>query len=318
MEKRWYDGAAGHAAAVRRAGRTIAGVRFTKGHGTANDFVLVDDHDGALELTAAAVAAICDRRRGVGADGILRVVRTAYVDGWAHLAGEAEWFMDYRNADGGAVEMCGNGIRVFARYLVDHSLVDHSLVEHSLAGGATELDVATRDGVKRLWLRDGGQVTVDMGTPRDTELLPDDGVFVSMGNPHVVLFADDLATAPVATVGPAIERDWDGGTNVEFVRVVDETAIGLRVWERGVGETMSCGTGACASAVAAHLRGYAGRTVDVALPGGTLAVDWTVGGTVLMTGPAVLAYDGDLRPEWLAAVDLQVIDEERADEESTA
>ena len=285
---------------MRRA-PTIGGVRFTKGHGTANDFVLVDDPDGALALTDAAVAAICDRRRGVGADGVLRVVRTAYAEGWDHLADDATWFMDYRNADGSAVEMCGNGIRVFARYLADRGLVT-----------GTSLDIATRDGVKQVWLKDGGQVTVDMGTPRDTELLPDDGVFVSMGNPHVVLFADDLTTAPVDTVGRRIEQEWDGGTNVEFVRVVDKSGIGMRVWERGVGETMSCGTGACASAVAAHLRGYADRVVDVTLPGGTLQVEWTAQDSVLMTGPAVLAYDGELRPEWLAAIDLSIADKELA------
>ena len=280
-------------------------MRFTKGHGTANDFVLLDDPDGALRLTDAAVAAICDRRRGVGADGILRVVRTAYAEGFTHLADDADWFMDYRNADGSAVEMCGNGIRVFARHLAERGLV----------GDATDLRIGTRDGVKQVRLTDGGQVTVDMGTPRDTELLPDDGVYVSMGNPHVVLFADDLATAPVLSVGPRIEREWDGGTNVEFVRVVDRTAIGMRVWERGVGETMSCGTGACASAVAAHLRGYADRTVDVSLPGGTLQVEWTGDGdgTVLMTGPAVLAYDGELRPEWLAAAELSITADDKAD-----
>lgn len=267
-------------------------MRYTKGHGTGNDFVLLDDPDGELALTDATVAAICDRRRGIGADGVLRVVRTAYVEGYTHLAGEADWFMDYRNADGSAVEMCGNGVRVFARHLLDRGHAEGS--EHR---------IATRDGVKRVWTTDGAQVTVDMGEPRDTELLPDDGVFVSMGNPHVVLFADDLATAPIDTVGPTIEREWDGGTNVEFVRVVDEAAIGMRVWERGVGETMSCGTGACASAVAAHLRGYAGRDVAVSLPGGTLQVRWTDEGPVRMTGPAVLVSDGVLRPEWLRLTD---------------
>ena len=272
-------------------------MRYTKGHGTANDFVLLDDPEGELLLSDALVAAICDRRRGVGADGILRVVRTQHVDGWTHLADDATWFMDYRNADGSAVEMCGNGIRVFARHLVERGYAD-----------GAEIPIGTRDGVKRVWLTDGDLVTVDMGIPRDTALLPDDGVFVSMGNPHVVLFTSDLATAPVDTVGPAMEGAWEGGTNVEFVRVVDETAIGMRVWERGVGETMSCGTGACASAVAAHLRGYAGRAVEVTLPGGSLHVDWTDEGTVLMTGPAVLVSEGVLRPDWqrLSGFDLPV------------
>ncbi|HVE98178.1 MAG TPA: diaminopimelate epimerase [Mycobacteriales bacterium] len=270
-------------------------MRYTKGHGTANDFVLLDDPEGELALTDAGVAAICDRRRGVGADGILRVVRTEFVEGFGHDADAADWFMDYRNADGSAVEMCGNGIRVFARHLVERGYAD-----------GPALRIATRDGVKSVWLKDGGLVTVDMGEPRDTELLPDDGVFVSMGNPHVVLFADDLAAAPVVTVGASIEREWDGGTNVEFVRVVDEAAIGMRVWERGVGETMSCGTGACASAVAAHLRGYAGRAVEVTLPGGALHVDWTTEGTVLLTGPAVLVSEGVLRPEWLRLCGLDL------------
>ena len=263
-------------------------MRFTKGHGTANDFVLLDDPDAQLALSDAAVAAICDRRRGVGADGILRVVRTAAVPGWDHLAADAEWFMDYRNADGGAVEMCGNGIRVFARYLADRGRTT-----------SAEIPIATRDGVKIVRLRDGVDVTVDMGAPRDMELLPDDGVYVSMGNPHVVLFADDLAAAPVDDVGRRIEQEWDGGTNVEFVHVLDPTSVEMRVWERGVGETHSCGTGACAAAVGAHLRGYAGRRVDVTLPGGTLRVEWSAQDSVMMTGPALLVSDGELRPEWL-------------------
>jgi diaminopimelate epimerase len=269
-------------------------VRFTKGHGTANDFVLLDDPDGELSLSDPAVEAICDRRRGIGADGILRVVRTSNVPGWDHLASDAEWFMDYRNADGGAVEMCGNGIRVFARYLADRGRT-----------ASAEIPIATRDGVKTVRLRDGVDVTVDMGAPRDMELLPQDGVFVSMGNPHVVLFADDLRTVAVHDAGRLIEQEWDGGTNVEFVHVTSKTSVEMRVWERGVGETLSCGTGACAAAVAAHLRGYAGREVDVTLPGGTLQVEWTADDTVLMTGPAVLVGDGELRPEWLALNDIR-------------
>ncbi|HVE63810.1 MAG TPA: diaminopimelate epimerase [Mycobacteriales bacterium] len=273
-------------------------MRFTKGHGTANDFVLLADPRGDLALTDSAVEAICDRRRGVGADGILRVVRTSNVSGWDHLAGAAEWFMDYRNADGGAVEMCGNGIRVFARYLADRGLA-----------ASSELPIATRDGVKTVWLRDSGDVTVDMGAPRDLELLPDDGVFVSMGNPHVVLFTDDLATAPVRDVGSRIEREWDGGTNVEFVRVEAQAALSMRVWERGVGETLSCGTGACAAAVGAHLRGYTGRAADVTLPGGTLHVEWTAEDRMLMTGPAVLVSDGTLCAEWLTRHGVAVDEE---------
>lgn len=275
-------------------------ISFTKGQGTGNDFVLFADPDGEIDLSPSQLAAISDRHFGIGADGVMRAVRSRSIpEGAAALAEDdaAEWFMDYHNADGSVAEMCGNGIRVFARHLVERGYAD-----------GAEIPIGTRDGVKRVWLTDGDLVTVDMGIPRDTALLPDDGVFVSMGNPHVVLFTSDLATAPVDTVGPAMEGAWEGGTNVEFVRVVDETAIGMRVWERGVGETMSCGTGACASAVAAHLRGYAGRAVEVTLPGGSLHVDWTDEGTVLMTGPAVLVSEGVLRPDWqrLSGFDLPV------------
>ena len=266
---------------------SLGGVRFTKGHGTANDFVLIPDPDGALALSDAFVSALCDRRRGIGADGILRVVRTACVPDYAHLAADAEWFMDYRNADGGAVEMCGNGVRVFARYLAVH-------------GWATDdrFGIATRDGVKHVTLRPDGRVTVDMGPPAFDGAAPDGATFVSMGNPHVVFFVPDVSDAPVLTDGPRIEAATPGGTNVEYAAVRDRDALTMRVWERGVGETMSCGTGACAVAVAAALTDRADRRVEVAVPGGLLDVEWT-DDTVLLTGPAVLVAEGDLRDEWL-------------------
>jgi diaminopimelate epimerase len=271
--------------------RTIRDVRFTKGHGTANDFVVVPDLDGARELTDRQVAAICDRRRGLGADGVLRVVRTERMAGRvAGIDGQsATWFMDYRNADGGAVEMCGNGIRVFSRYLRREGLVSDDRV-----------DVATRDGVKQVVLNPDGSVTVDMGEPRDVGPR-DGGTFVSMGNPHVVHFVDDLSTAPVTTLGPELDRDTPGGTNVEFVSVLPGGTVLMRVWERGVGETRSCGTGACAAVVAGATAGLLGRRVDVHLPGGTLSVDWTDAGRVLMTGPATLVADGEIDDEWLEA-----------------
>ena len=262
-------------------------MRFTKGHGTANDFVLVDDPDGTLALTEAFVRAVCDRRTGVGGDGVLRVVRTAAMPGYQDLA--AEWFMDYRNADGGAVEMCGNGVRVFARYLADRGRVS-----------GTALGIGTRDGVKHVTLLPDGRVTVDMGTPAFDGPAPDGAAFVSMGNPHVVFFVADVATAPVLSDGPRIEAATPGGTNVEYAVVAAPDRLVMRVWERGVGETMSCGTGACAVAVAAARAGLAGRSVEVAVPGGELAVEWAGDGRVLLTGPAVLVADGDLRDEWLA------------------
>lgn len=262
-------------------------MRFTKGHGTANDFVLIADPDGSLALTDAFVRAVCDRRTGIGGDGILRVVRTACVPEYAHLAADAEWFMDYRNADGGAVEMCGNGVRVFARYLAVHGwAVDDAF------------GVATRDGVKSVVLLPDGRVTVDMGAPSFDGPAPDGATFVSMGNPHVVFFVDDLVDAPVRTEGPRIEAATPGGTNVEYAAVSGRDAIAMRVWERGVGETLSCGTGACAVAVAAAQAGRTEHRVEVAVPGGLLDVEWD--GTVRLTGPAVLVADGDLREEWLA------------------
>ena len=258
-------------------------MRFTKGHGTANDFVLLPDPDASLSLTDEDVRAICDRRRGIGADGILRVVPTRAVPDVADQAGEAEWFMDYRNADGGAVEMCGNGVRVFARYLV----------ANGLATGPS-LSIATRDGVKNVTLRGDGTVTVDMGPPSFDGTAPDGATFVSMGNPHVVFFVPSVDDAPVLTEGPRIEAATPGGTNVEYATVDSRDHVAMRVWERGVGETQSCGTGACAVAVAAALGDLAGRRVTVTVPGGDLVVEWT-GDTVYLTGPAVLVADG----EWL-------------------
>lgn len=266
-------------------------MEFTKGHGTANDFVLLPDPDGRLALTDAFVRAVCDRRTGIGADGILRVVRTACVPEYATLATDAEWFMDYRNADGGAVEMCGNGVRVFARYLARRGWA----VDDVLA-------IATRDGVKQVTLRPDGQASVDMGSPRFDGAAPKGATYVSMGNPHVVFFVPDLMDAPVLVDGPAIEAETPGGTNVEYAYVSGHEHLAMRVWERGVGETMSCGTGACAVAVAAASLGLTGREVEVALPGGLLRVAWTDDDRVLLTGPAVLVADGELHDDWVRAV----------------
>ncbi|HEX8002933.1 MAG TPA: diaminopimelate epimerase [Mycobacteriales bacterium] len=257
-------------------------MRFTKGHGTANDFVLLPDPSASLALSDALVRALCDRRRGIGADGVLRVVPTAACPEVADQAGEAEWFMDYRNADGGAVEMCGNGVRVFARYLVTSGLASGS-----------SLAIATRDGVKHVAFV-GDDVRVDMGPPSFEGTAPDGATFVSMGNPHVVFFVPSVAAAPVLTDGPRIEAATPGGTNVEYAAVASRTAVAMRVWERGVGETQSCGTGACAVAVAAASRDLAERRVTVTVPGGDLTVEWT-DETTFLTGPAVLVAEG----EWL-------------------
>jgi diaminopimelate epimerase len=267
---------------------------FLKGHGTENDFVLLPDVDGRLSLTADAVARLCDRRAGIGADGVLRVVRTA-ADAEARSLPGADgttWFMDYRNADGSAVEMCGNGIRVFARYLVDAGLADPG-----------EIPVLTRDGVKTVRLGATGDVTVEMGPARlpgtDRKVQVGAGwlpaVEVDMGNPHAVVFVDDLADAGDLRSAPDVQPAFPDGVNVELVVRRGERHVAMRVHERGVGETRSCGTGACAVMVASARRdGVAGAaTYVVDVPGGTLTVTERADGEVELTGPAVIVARGD-------------------------
>ena len=273
-------------------------MEFVKAHGTGNDFVVIDDLTGSIEISAAQVRAICDRHFGIGADGVIRIARGT----------SAPFFMDYRNADGSLAEMCGNGVRVVGKYLGDRGLC------------GTEVDLETRAGVKRLLLHAGDdgcvdRVTVDMGAPEVDqanmlEPIEVDGFIyeparVSMGNPHAVLFVDDVDKAPVTTLGPAVEIHpaFPNKTNVEFVQVLDEGHIRQRTWERGVGETLACGTGACAVAVASQLRGVAGERVTVQLRGGRLELEWTPGGTVRMTGPAEEVAHGTIGPVLLAATD---------------
>jgi diaminopimelate epimerase len=274
---------------------------YLKGHGTENDFVLLPDPDGTVhgDLDPALVARLCDRRAGLGGDGVLRAVRTvAYDDPDAVAARDrAEWFMDYRNADGSTSEMCGNGIRVFARYLVDHQGADP----------AQPLPVGTRAGVLTVTFDADGLVTVDMGEPRvlgETKVavgpLGWPATHVSMGNPHAVAFVESLDDAgpllEAPTHDPAVYPD---GVNVEFVVRRGPQHLAMRVHERGSGETRSCGTGACAVMVAGALADGAARNTPyrVDVPGGTLQVTWTDTGRVLLTGPAVLVAQGT----WLDA-----------------
>ncbi|WP_443056511.1 diaminopimelate epimerase [Streptomyces sp. MUM 178J] len=278
---------------------------FLKGHGTENDFVIVPDPANEIELPAWAVARICDRRAGVGGDGLLHVVKSAAHPEARAMAGEAEWFMDYRNADGSIAEMCGNGVRVFARYL--------QRAGHAAAG---ELAVATRGGVKRVHLAKDGDVTISMGRAR----LPEEGVTVAvgghrwparnvnMGNPHAVAFVDDLDHAGDLRSAPAYTPPsvYPDGVNVEFVADRGERHVAMRVHERGSGETRSCGTGACAVAVAAARRDGldpaatgAPVTYTVDLPGGRLLITELPDGEIEMTGPAVIIAEGSLDPALL-------------------
>jgi diaminopimelate epimerase len=280
------------------AERTQA-LRWVKGHGTGNDFLLLPDAD---PLPDALVRALCDRHAGLGADGVLRVAAAADDPEAAPMAGAARWFMDYRNADGSAAEMCGNGIRVFARYLVDAGLAEPG-----------ELRLATRAGLRTVWLPAAGDVTVDMGAPAAIPARPVVGgrpaAALSMGNPHVVVPLPDGGPGLAELAGLCLDRPPEvapglpDGQNVEFVVRVGPRAVALRVHERGVGETRSCGTGVCAAVVATVQAAGAGRdepwTVDV--PGGRLTVVWTAAGPVRLTGPAVLVAAGEARADWLAA-----------------
>ncbi|WP_369226022.1 diaminopimelate epimerase [Streptomyces sp. R39] len=283
-------------------------IPFLKGHGTQNDFVIVPDPGNALDLTPAAVAALCDRRAGLGADGVLHVVRSAAHPEAKGMAADAEWFMDYRNGDGSIAEMCGNGVRVFARYL-----------QH--AGHTTEGDlaVATRGGVKAVHIAKNGDITVGMGSAR----LPEGDVTVSvgerswparnvnMGNPHAVAFVEDLADAGDLRTPPPFSPPsaYPEGVNVEFVVDRGPRHVAMRVHERGAGETRSCGTGACAVAVAAARRDGADPSVTgapatytVDVPGGRLVITERPDGEIEMTGPAVIVAEGEIDAEWLEDV----------------
>ncbi|MGW6458889.1 diaminopimelate epimerase [Streptomyces sp. NPDC055078] len=294
-------------------------IAFLKGHGTENDFVIVPDPDNAIGLPASVVARLCDRRAGVGGDGLLHVVRSAAHPEARAMADEAEWFMDYRNADGSIAEMCGNGVRVFARYL---QRAGHT--------GTGRLAVATRGGVKQVHIAKGpggpgaagatggadGDITVQMGRA----VLPEDSVtvtvgdrswptrHVNMGNPHAVAFVDDLDHAGDLFVQPPVTPSavYPDGVNIEFVVDRGERHVAMRVHERGSGETRSCGTGACAVAVAAARRDGADPTATgtpvtytVDLPGGRLVITERPDGEIEMTGPAVIVAEGSLAPDLL-------------------
>ena len=268
-------------------------LRFVKGHGTGNDFILIPDFEGEIEITPEQVRYLCDRHFGLGADGVIRVVRTARVPEVASMADSAEWFMDYRNADGSLSEMCGNGSRVFARYLDATGLITDA-----------EVQIATRGGIRTVSMESDLTITVDMGiptTPPGTAVvtvgsrqLP--AVAVMIPNPHAVSFVESLDDAGDLRVSPGIAPAsiFNEGANVEFVVVRGENHIAMRVFERGVGETLSCGTGACAAAFA-YLRRIdapVGSQVRVDVTGGTLTIIETESGQLLMRGPADLVARG--------------------------
>jgi diaminopimelate epimerase len=271
-------------------------MRFAKGHGTGNDFVILPDPDGELPLTPAFVAALCDRRRGIGADGVLRVVRSAKHPDAEAFADSAEWFMDYWNADGSQAEMCGNGVRVYSRYLV----------ESGLAPGEGTWPLATRSGVVPVTI--GEEISVGLSLPKvyvqseaTVGVRTFLGTAVDVGNPHLVCPVDestleglDLGAAP--GVDPLI---FAAGVNVEFSAAGSpppgvDLYRRMRVYERGSGETLSCGSGACAvAAVALEHAGLAEGVVAVDVLGGRLTIRQTAT-TCWLSGPAVIVAQGSL------------------------
>jgi diaminopimelate epimerase len=276
-----------------------------KYHGTGNDFVMVEDLEDRHALSSELASALCDRHTGVGADGVIRVAP----------ARDADFFMDHRNSDGSLAQMCGNGIRCLAKLVFERGLTDR-----------TEIRVGTRSGVKTLRLEvDEGivrSVTVGMGRARfDRGALPMAGdprepfvgepfevdgrtfkaTALSMGNPHLVLFVEeDPDDVDVARIGPVVEHDerFPERTNVEFVAVQDD-GLKVRVWERGAGETMACGTGACAAVVAANEAGLVPRSAPARFPGGVLRIERLPRDEVTLTGPAERVFDAEIDRAWL-------------------
>ncbi|HEY5822430.1 MAG TPA: diaminopimelate epimerase [Propionibacteriaceae bacterium] len=272
---------------------------FTKGHGTENDFVVILDREGTLDIGPAEVRFLCDRHAGVGGDGLLRVVRARHVaegDNPDPTMDGSLWFMDYRNADGSIAEMCGNGVRVFVRFLLENSLVSGHVIP-----------VATRGGLKEATLLRDGQIRVAMGPvrvePGEVEVTTVDGevfaaVGADVGNPHAVSFSDDLGHLRLhdAPRWEPAER-FPHGVNLEFVRRLGPRHIEMRVHERGSGETRSCGTGTVAAAAVAHAAGpdpeASPATYRVDVPGGTVHVELAPDQAYL-TGPAVLVAHGEV------------------------
>ena len=256
----------------------------TYGHGTENDFVLVYDPENAIDFTAEQVQRICDRTTGIGSDGLIRIGKT-----------DGKWFMDYRNQDGSTAEMCGNGIRVMARYLVERG--------HQ---GAGIFPINTRDGMKYLAVPETEDISVNMGKVGEVfgEITATSngktwtGYNINVGNPHAVVFVEDMVQIGDLKSAPLVspEDEYPDGVNVEFVQVLPNGELKMRVHERGVGETRSCGTGTCAVALAATL--HAGKSLPakwiINPPGGRLTVEIDGHSNATLTGPAVLIADHDL------------------------
>ena len=282
-------------------------MKFTKMHGIGNDYVYVNCFEEELAMDPGRLAElVSDRHCGIGSDGLILIKPSAVAD----------FCMDMYNSDGSRGAMCGNGIRCVAKYVYDHGMTNMTTIRIETLSGIKTIDLTVKDDKVRL-------ATVDMGMPVllsqgvNRELTPEvrkeiadseiwevldvqdkemSMIHISMGNPHAVFFVDDVDNIEIEKIGPAIETHprFPDRTNVEFVQIVDESHVKMRVWERGAGETMACGTGACAVAVACRLAGYSQDKVDVRLLGGTLTIFWNPdNGHVEMCGPATEVFTGE-------------------------
>ncbi len=272
-------------------------MKFTKMHGLGNDFVVVDGFSESVPNAQGLAIEICDRRTGVGADGLIVVMPSE----------KADFRMHYINSDGSLAEMCGNGIRCLSKFVYERGLTQ-----------SVDFMVETLSGVNRqeLTVEDGRvvEVSVDMGRPfflrSEIPMLGDEGEVIdeplevdgseyritalSTGNPHAVMFVDDVEAAPLSDLGPKVENHpaFPNRTNVEFVQVIDRNSIRMRIWERGCGETFASGSGSSASAVASIVNGFADRDVNVHVRLGALRISWPEGGNITMRGPAAEVFEG--------------------------
>jgi diaminopimelate epimerase len=296
------------------------GLSFVKYHGLGNDFVIINNLDDEIALSKEQISFICHRNFGVGADGLI----------FARQSKVADYFMDYYNSNGSIAEMCGNGIRCYAKYLFDENITDKETINIETRAGILSIDLVFSDDSSITKTAIGAKV--DMGIPiLDAEKVPVrpdmvvldesgfekmeetvdtrivNGLFdvngtslratcVSMGNPHCITFVDDTTNAPVHSLGSAVETSdyFPQKTNVEFAKIISRNEIELRVWERGCGETLACGTGACATLVAGVLNDKTNRSAVVHLPGGNLNIEWLSNNHIIMEGPATRVFTGNL------------------------
>lgn len=274
-------------------------MQFTKMHGLGNDFIIMDNRDETISGYATLAEKLCRRHFSIGADGIILIMKS----------NQADIKMRIFNSDGSEAQMCGNGIRCFAHYVYKNHIIDKKNMTVETLAGIIKPEITEYIDEKKSMVR------VDMGKPRlrrheipiagaDSPRVVDESIEVegvkflftgvSMGNPHCVIFVDEITDEMVRRFGPIIEKHplFPEKTNVEFIKIYSPKHIQFRVWERGAGETLACGTGACASVVAGITKGLLDRKVKVSLPGGDLMIEWEESGNVIMTGPAEEAFTG--------------------------